>query len=293
MTYPMKTCLLTIALAALAAAGLPSCTCEEEYALEPTEPLRPPFRVVEVRSLYGENVMSDLRIRFNRPIDDSSFEPGVTIRFDNVEYTGSYDFLDNGTTLGLQQCAFLCPDQLCEFDIVIEGGGSIPLRSIAGELLDGDDDGSAGGRFRYPFATFNCQFPRPPTVVFPDTTPYVQPHSGTGEPLYLQVFFSDMMDYTTIVPEQTIRLACKRNGEPIEFFYDNGSGLELYINTPMTYAQLHQKCLDPATGRSILLLTIVGGQKPNAFRAVNGLPLDGRYREPGYQDYVLEVELIL
>ncbi len=118
---------------------LPACECED---LIPTDPGIPNTFIVEDLSIEG-----GLYLRFNRSVDTASFKIDETVLVDGGN-PGDVKWFE-----GLRDVVIEIPDVAncngsCEVSLTLQedefGSG---IRSLGGELLDGDRDGQEGGVF--------------------------------------------------------------------------------------------------------------------------------------------------
>lgn len=133
-----------------------ACECEklEPLFMQQDDPNGlPPFRVLDTSGFHEIGSMSGVYFMtffLSDPVNEQQVEV-----FKNVFVTGNVD-TTRRITLAFPSPTQLqvlvptqCPNSFCNQSLTfrLTGGGSTPLQSIDGRLLDGDDDGLAGGDY--------------------------------------------------------------------------------------------------------------------------------------------------
>ena len=134
---------------------LVACEC-----LEPDPPINeenfpePSFQVDSFQfSLDGTQVI----IIFNKPVDPGSIIPyeSLIVSGGSALYSGVFELSDDHLILSIPECQIRCPFEVCEerstLTLVGTPSDGTVVRSMEGEVLDGDQDGSAGGDFEASF----------------------------------------------------------------------------------------------------------------------------------------------
>jgi hypothetical protein len=135
-----------------------SCSCEEEFPLDP-EKIEAPLQVTDFSQSNGGAI-----IFFNKPVDVSTVIPNKTLSIEEASFTGFHYWEKNNTVLFIPPCEIYNPDFLNDstrgypFAVLLDGNFSdgAAVRGVDGSVLDGDRDFTGGGNFRVSTKTTNC-----------------------------------------------------------------------------------------------------------------------------------------
>ena len=235
-----------------------SCECvdDEELIIEEAPN---PF-ILEDMYADGEIVLI-----FNKNVDPSSVVTGesILINGDAIEVLGDAEVDDN--EIFIDFCSIACPNSECEIEITLKGEANNGIKSVGGQVLDGDIDGSDGGDQVENISFPSCNVPQVITAPQSGSSRFVYSVSGLdGYSTFIE--FNQPMDPETI--DENSLILKTETGISTYYFTDwnedyTGFTLEAY-----------PECYDtPTPCECNLTITLKG----DLIYSADGLRLDGDY----------------
>jgi hypothetical protein len=144
--YFISACLLAVASTLFC-----SCSCEEEFPLDPAT-VELPLRVTDVSFDTG------IFLFFNKRVDTATVIPGKTLTIAGAQFTGFFYWEKDNTVLIIPGCEIYDLKQMYNFEVRLDGNASDgqAVRGTDGSALDGDGDNTGGGDFKQIFEKGNC-----------------------------------------------------------------------------------------------------------------------------------------
>lgn len=234
----MKNLLILIFISGLLAA----CECEEDVPTVAAPEGLETFMVTNVfnesRTLIIDNpefpsvTIDYLIIEFNRAIDENSifnFENFLLRETAAFEYNGEY-LVDSNQILIECSSSYYCQStNPCPFELFLSGEEGFGIRSVDGELLDGDSDGRPGGDFDREVEAGSCLRP---TLRVVDVVPAGSTLSTSDvlSTIQFTLTFSESVDLMSLSLDQNIYLEGTTTGERAFLFDPSWNSSNTILN---------------------------------------------------------------
>jgi hypothetical protein len=226
---------------------------------------------------------------FNRAVDTMSVVPGVNLVVEGTQFKGPVFYLNSGQTLFFRGCDIPCNDltPVCDFNLALNpnGNAGTAIRSLDGQVLDGDGDGADGGAYGGMVTVVACGL-APPGMEFPPHG-FVMPLGQLGISLDskdpLTVNFLGEMDTLSFVPGKSVYLQCETDPSRIvngALSWITPSAFQFHPD--ITYAAMFANC--------DLYRLVVKSTGPYGVRGTNGVPLNGDQDQPGLEDFYFFIQ---
>ena len=118
-----------------------ACECEE---LSPVTPDGMPNTFLATLASGSIDTDIFMSVTFNRDVDGKTFIAGQSVF---VEGLSSVDVFVSANRIVLSGPGTNCSNGNCRVNITLKGTGPDTVKSAAGEVLDGDADGTKGGDY--------------------------------------------------------------------------------------------------------------------------------------------------
>lgn len=248
----MKNILILIPLMILLAA----CNCDEDHPLVGGDELELPdvFVVTNVSYttvLWDNEPFEGIQVLFNRNVNPDLVIDSLSFSLEGENIYYYRYFIVDENWIFIPCGDFFClSGEGCNPLIRLSGAAGAGIRSLDGELLDGDRDGMPGGDFVQEISVTGCPAPHFGLSIFPDTDS-IPVSANLNNPLVFEVDFDVEADSNTILLDtgnDNIRIIHQATNEPIPFEYEPAgfSGvrqMDLIVYRPDSYCNAGQACV--------------------------------------------------